>query len=141
MKIYGLSLAQVQEAAEASKVVLNEVSLQGSKKPYVNCTIRPSDGCPFRKVNAINGRKINAIDFYGHAAFITSLFKINPSAKVVSGVATFDGVNDFIRQFDTIAESNIGSLYQPVMAYEACTEISSDTFYNEYHETLMSLQQ
>lgn len=123
MKIYGLTLEQLQLAAKRAEVRLNNPTQCGSRRTYINTTIRPV-GDRWRKVSVFSGRRVYAVDFCGHAAFINEVFKLNPQAKVVSGTATFDGLLDYARKFEDVKMQNIGSRYRPVTAFNACSEES-----------------
>lgn len=143
MKIYGLSLAQVQQAAQVAGVALYETSEKGSKKPYINTMIRPvSKDALYRKV-AYNfqgkSRKVFAVDFLGHAAFFVACFAINPEAIIQSGLAKFEGVRDFKAQVYDLMDTNVCCQANPVSAYEACEASSVDSWENTVEPQLLQL--
>lgn len=67
-----------------------------------------------------SGRKIAAVCYHGHAAFMRELFARAPEAVLVSAQARYDGVRDFQAKACGVGEREIGSAFQPMQYSEAC---------------------
>lgn len=66
-------------------------------------------------------RKIAAVCFHGHAAFMQRVFDANPDAVIISAMARFDGVAAFQAEACNVGERNVGSDYYPQEYNRACT--------------------
>ncbi len=67
-----------------------------------------------------NGRRIAAACYHAHFDFMANLFKINPVAKIKSCQATYDGLTDFHQKAPGVAETNISSMFSPLVMGDAC---------------------
>jgi len=67
-----------------------------------------------------SGRRINSLCWHGHRDLFREVFKLEPGAKIMSAVATYDGVEDFEATFPDTAYDNVGSYFAPMSRNEAC---------------------
>lgn len=106
MKVYGCSREVIEQAAGAVDVKLYEV--RDVSKRCIQFTIRPTDETPteWRKVG-YRGRKIAAINWSGHKAFFDALFDRCADCRVVTAVATYDGIDSYKRVMPTTHEYNV----------------------------------
>ncbi len=61
-----------------------------------------------------SGRRTVSASWEAHRDFLTALFEVDPAAKVVSAMATYDGADDFHASFPDTAYTNVGSKAYPV---------------------------
>jgi hypothetical protein len=142
MKIYGINIDGVQKAARAAHAVLKDPELGGTRKVFINTTIRPdAEDKTFRKHAPSTGHKINAVDELGHGAFIIALFEQNPNAVITAGGGKikYDGLASFAKQLDGFINQNIGSHYSPKKAYDNATETSRQEWENVWVPRLKAL--
>ena len=66
------------------------------------------------------GRRIAAVCWHGHYAFMAALFERVPSARIVSMAARYDGKDEFAAFADRTGDRNIGSQVQPLAYRDAC---------------------
>ena len=91
---------------------------------HVNVTLKPNkDFRPdfFRKVN-MDGRKLNAVCFHGHLAWMTEIFTVQKKAHIRSTFASYKDAEDFF-QGDKVQETqerNVGSPDEYIPFSEAC---------------------
>jgi hypothetical protein len=62
----------------------------------------------------------SALCWHGFRDFFRAVFAIEPSARFVTMLATYDGAADFERVFPDTSEKNIGSQFAPVAIADAC---------------------
>lgn len=67
-----------------------------------------------------NARRINATCYHGHFAVLAVLFRLEPDAKVITTMATYQGEDDFYRKAYALAGRNIGSRMFPMSMDQAC---------------------
>jgi hypothetical protein len=61
-----------------------------------------------------------ALCWHGFRDFFRAVFAIEPSARFVTSLATYDGAADFERVFPDTSGKNIGSQFAPVAIADAC---------------------
>ena len=118
MEVRGLTLDQITSAATDTGVELYNVRQKrrdGTSHAFV---IRPL-GELFRKFSP-PGRRVWAVCYHGHAAFMQRVFDINPEATLISMMERFNGRADFQDKACAVANHNVGSAYQPADFGNAC---------------------
>lgn len=65
-------------------------------------------------------RRVSAVCWHGHYAFMRYLFALRPDARIKSAVADYRGLTDFLRSAGDTAHRNIGSSMYPLSMAEAC---------------------
>ena len=66
------------------------------------------------------GRRIAAVCWHGHRAFMEVMFSLAPNARLKSTVVTYGGRTDFWANHDATGDRNIGSMMQPLAYRDAC---------------------
>ena len=66
------------------------------------------------------GRRINAVCWHGHYAFMAALFERVPKTRLVSAAARYENKEDFDTFADRTGDRNIGSEYRPLAYRDAC---------------------
>ena len=66
------------------------------------------------------GRRIAAVCYHGHYAFMEALFQQVPTAVIVSSMMRYDGVEDFWYNAAHAGSRNVGSIAVPMSYDEAC---------------------
>jgi hypothetical protein len=92
MYVIGVSQSELNEIAAKTGVTIRNTRL-GPKKDAVSFKIVPITA-KYRRVN-IQGRKIQAVCFHGHAAFMYEIFQRYPGAEIGTGEAIYRGRSDF----------------------------------------------
>jgi hypothetical protein len=123
---------------EADEGVMKAGKNKGCRR--LNFTIRPIAGRPFaegtkskqwQKVNAAphqsgmgwrkDGRRnVHAVCFHGHWHFMKRVFDLDPAAKFVTGLDTWDGLDDFMERAEHSGMRNMGSMMYPEQYREQC---------------------
>ena len=67
-----------------------------------------------------SGRRVSAVCWHGFRDFYRALYERTPEAVVKSAMATYEGAEHFEATYRTTAGRNIGSLYNPCAAADAC---------------------
>ncbi len=119
MEVRGLNLGQLESAATDTGAELYNVRQKRQDGMGHAFVIRPL-GELFRKYTPHTGRKVWAVCYHGHAAFMQRVFDINPDATIISAMERFDGVQDFREKACDVGDQNVGSSYQPAYFSTAC---------------------
>lgn len=115
MQIRGLTEQQLETAATDVGVCLVNVRRAGRGFAF---TLGLTGELWRRRGHS--GRKVAAVCYHGHAAFMQRVFDANPEAVIISAMSRFDGVRDFQNRACLIGERNIGSLMRPLEYNAAC---------------------
>jgi hypothetical protein len=67
-----------------------------------------------------SGRHTIAACYHLHRDFMINLFNLNPTAKIISCQARYDGKDDFNVKYPSIGSKNVGSMMQPVCFADSC---------------------
>lgn len=129
MKIRNVTQEQVRDAARAACVGLRDIDQRGAA---VQVTLAPLGGDVYRRIGQsanANGRRrrINAVCFHGHLAFMRALYALAPSAIIRSGLRLM-GQNEVVYRSladlewigPAVGEINIGSMAHPLALEDAC---------------------
>jgi hypothetical protein len=123
---------------EADEGVMKAGKNKGCRR--LNFTLRPITGRPFaegtkskqwQKVNNApfqsgmgwrnDGRRnVHAVCFHGHWHFMKRVFDLDPRAKFVTGLDTWDGIDDFMQRAEASGMRNMGSIVYPEQYREQC---------------------
>lgn len=66
-------------------------------------------------------RRVAAVCWHGHRDFMRAIYRRDPDARIKSAFADYRGSEEFEQKFPTTGDRNIGSMYYPTLAREACT--------------------
>lgn len=116
MLAWGVTRDDLQSVATDTGVRLYEVDERGKA---VKFTLRP-EGETYRLINAVSGRRINAVCFHGHYLFMKKLFDRCPDARIKSTMADYRGWEEFRDKAGHAAYRNVGSQRFPVLYADAC---------------------
>jgi hypothetical protein len=127
--------AQVEALAEIASAVNvrihpESVGLAVSTRLYLDRAHIEEDGLPrWQRTSASSfayserlgrDRLVAAVCWHGHYAFMSRLFDEYPNARIASAFDTWKGAEDFYARAEASGNRNIGSMYRPVHANEAC---------------------
>ena len=91
-------------------------------RPYrikLQFTLRPKSGSDtYRSYDPISGRRIWAVDWQGHYVFMRAVLEIDPSARITTSRANYQGRDDFLDRAINTSFDNVGSQMYPVYAGE-----------------------
>lgn len=118
MKVWGATEAQLRAAAKAAGVAmdLEPVPLRRGG-PCFKVKLRPV-GDRYRRVGFRERKdgelsRIAATCFHGFLHFLNVVYAKAPAARVRSGMAAFNGAEDYKAKRGAIASRNVGSLARP----------------------------
>lgn len=83
--------------------------------------VNPGKPNKYQRINAVTGRKVNAVCWHGFRDFFLAVYRIEPGAKFVTQVDTWNGSADFEARFRESGYRNVGSMMYPVRAIDNCT--------------------
>lgn len=66
-------------------------------------------------------RKVAAVCWHGHYAFMSLLFARYPHARIVTGVTTYNGRKDFFHEAESTGDRNVGAPIYPRAMRDICT--------------------
>lgn len=119
MKVSNLtehSTASLGKAANEAGVILNNLRTDGNGFRFTLAL----DGERYRRLSHM-GKKVAAVCWHGHREFMLNLFTYEPNAKLVTAMATYDGVDEFCFKATDTGFKNIGSIAKPMKYIDACT--------------------
>lgn len=98
----GVQVSELEAVAAQVGVRLNGLQASESRKwgAVVRFTLRPIEG-KFQRYNQLHyerTRKVNAVCYHGHCAFLDLLFDRFPAARVESASATYEGRDDYAEE-------------------------------------------
>jgi len=126
MKIDGLTLAEFQEIVGKvsdevydGNVILTADSCDGSG---LSCTarIRASDPDGPGSRRSSNGRRQAAACWHAHRDVIHEVFERFPATRIVTGMAVYRGMFEFLKNYPGTADQNIGSERNPAYMPDLC---------------------
>jgi hypothetical protein len=127
MIIRHITLEQLQQAADAAGVRL--VGPHTEHRPRkegrgFRCRLGLI-GEQYRRLGH-TGRRVNAVCWHGHYAFMAALFALAPDAVIITASARYDGSGAFNREVGRYDggrayNQNIGSQFRPLTYGDACT--------------------
>lgn len=126
MQLRGISLEDCKRIAGELGIEFQGSDTSGPRKG-VEATglLRPIRGSnPYQRISAnafMGERKVAAICWHGHRDFMRRVLEIAPHARISSMFATYQGAEDFERNYQETGYRNIGSLMYPCSACEACS--------------------
>lgn len=120
-----LSRGELAEIAAENHVQLNEYREagheRGTGRQHHAFTIRPATGDDtYRKMNSHNGRRVWAVCWHGHYAFMAALLEEDPYARIRSAVADWKGRDDFHTRAPDTAWDEVGPMIYRHAACEDC---------------------
>ena len=123
MLAYNVDTHDLQAAATEAGVVLTGQQAQRDGTPIktgrgLRFTLLPQ-GKRYQR-RGFTGRRINALCWHGHYAFMAALFERVPSARIVSAMVRYDGKDEFEAFADRTGDRNIGSEREPLAYRDAC---------------------
>jgi hypothetical protein len=125
MRIYRVTREEILKAAEGiatAEVDYQNPSRGGGYTFRVKLYPLPGDDS-YRRVSVSpwqNERRVNAICWHGFEDFFKALFDLNPNARAVTAMATYDGKEGFYETYPETAWRNVGSQMFPVCACDSC---------------------
>lgn len=111
-------LETLMAAAEEVGVSLDTSAKGRQFRVKVNPGAKPNR---YQRINAITGRKVNAVCWHGFRDFFRAVYRIEPNARFVTAVDTWSGSADFEARFRASGYRNVGTLTYPVQAIDNCT--------------------
>ena len=123
MIAYNVDEQDLQAAATEAGVVLTGQQAQRDGTPIrtgrgLRFTLLPQ-GKRYQR-RGFTGRRINALCWHGHYAFMAALFERVPGARIVSAMVRYDGKDEFGAFADRTGDRNIGSEREPLAYRDAC---------------------
>lgn len=123
MQIWGVTREYAEAVAQDLGFRLDNVrpSSNGFK-----CVLRPISGdksTRFRRTSASifhGGRRVNAVCYHGHYAWMKSLLLHNPHGRIKSSMFDYKGLGEFNANAYDVGYRNIGSMYCPTSLSDAC---------------------
>lgn len=113
-----VQLITLMRAAEEVGVSLDTSAKGRQFRVKVNPGARPNR---YQRINAVTGRKVNAVCWHGFRDFFLAVYRIEPGAKFVTAVDTWKNSADFEARFRESGYRNVGSMMYPVRAIDNCT--------------------
>jgi len=106
----------------AAELQVQLYNLRRERNDSLSFVLRPLDRDRWRRKSAspVRSRRIWAVCFHGHYAFMRRVFELNPSAEIRTSMARYLGQVDFERKALGVGERNIGNPYNPVSLEGAC---------------------
>jgi len=124
MLIYKVTEEQLRKAAEGVCVIEAErMGVTNRATGFrVKCLpLKPADDPHFfQRRNRTGDRWVHALCWHGFEAFFKALFDINPEAKAITMMATYDGRDGFLENYPKTADFELGSRMFPCPAADAC---------------------
>lgn len=155
MKVWGVSEYDIRQAAEAVGVVIfadwggRGIDQDGRALNFrlALSTERQAEGYeyhepgerkrlhPFRwqrcSASPLQGeRRVSAVCWHGHYAFMRYLLALRPDARIKSAHADYRGLADFLVEAPSTGHHNVGSIMYPTYLKDACF---CDEYENEYY--------
>jgi hypothetical protein len=122
MRVLNCSHEDLRDAALESDVELYNVHCLTRTHRTHRLTLRPLWPQALRKWQRVSprGRKVHAVCWHGHLAFMRSLYKRNPEAKIRTAQMDYNSAQDLEAQKMESYHTNIGSVAFPSKYGEAC---------------------
>ena len=124
MLYYNTSLPQLEEAARLAGVSLKVGNPSGRGIRVTLALIPdPERRHPAEWQRVSHTRRVNAVCWHGHAAFMLHLYLLNPKVRIKGGrndAVDYRDAYYFLLRFRFTGRWNIGSLAHPLMYEDAC---------------------
>ena len=125
MTITGMTKEQIEAGVErienACVQYMDSLNRGGTRWRVKLNVISTRDNAPlYRRSARGNGRKVHALCWHGFREVMREWFKDCPGARLVTGMATYDGSDEFELYHAHTGQKNIGSLMYPMRADNAC---------------------
>lgn len=91
---------------------VNELQIKSNRVAVFTLRVNNSRAKPARL--SASGRRTCSVSWQAHYEFMQSLFTIDPNAKIVTGMAKYKGMQNFLDTCENTANKNIGSMMQPI---------------------------
>lgn len=124
MKVWGIDLETLESIKDSvSREYGGNVRWKRLPEPTgraiaFTLTVVSSHGDGSRRSN--EGRKIAAACWHVHRDLFTRIFGANPDARIKTAMADYRGEQDFYDTYPQTGAVNVGSLYNPLSARNAC---------------------
>ncbi len=105
----------IRQAAGAAGVDLNNFRPQGRGFAFTLGLV----GETWRRRSHL-GRRVAAVCWHGHRAFMQTLFHYAPNARLKSAAVQYDGHLEFWAKHNATGDRNIGSMMEPMAYRDAC---------------------
>lgn len=115
MIAYNVTNATIQMASYTAGVSLEGLRPEGKGLHFTLGLI----GERWRR-RSNHGRRVAAVCWHGHRAFMEALFNRAPAARLKSTMIDYRGRLDFWTRHDATGQRNIGSIAQPLAYRDAC---------------------
>lgn len=83
--------------------------------------VNPGRPNKYQRINAVTGRKVNAVCWHGFRDFFRAVYRQEPDAKFVTAFDTWQSSDDFEARHRESGYRNVGSIMFPVIAIDNCT--------------------
>ena len=117
MKLYGVPISTLRKAVrdvsdknyEGNITFKRVVEVVGRRSYRVDFTLTVCQSSKPGGRRSSGGRRIAAACWHAHRDVMTEIFRLFPSAKIITAMATYDGVRDYLDNFALTRLTNIGS--------------------------------
>lgn len=120
-----LTRADIERIADANGISLYNVrdDLDAPRRPRVAFVLRPLTDTfrATREADTKSGRRrIWAVCWHGHYAFMRDVFEADPAAEIRSSMARYRGRDEFFALAELSGDRNVGSMAAPARYGSAC---------------------
>ena len=124
MKVWGVTVEEVRAAVPVASLAYNG-NIVFKREPErdgraVRFTLTVKDSGDKGSRRSASGRRIAACCWHGHRDVMLAIFATNPDARVKSALADYRGMVDFAEKYPATGRTNIGSMFDPMDAEDAC---------------------
>lgn len=117
MNVKGMSRSELESIASSLDVRL--YNFRGEQDGSASFVLRPNDPDRWRR-RGHTGRRIWAVCYHGHYAFMRMVFERSPDAEIRTSMARYVGRADFERKALGVGDRNIGNRWNPLSLNNAC---------------------
>ena len=126
MNIAGLSLAEFTEVVnrvsaetyDGNVIVESNAHDAGNNRCVARIRVSDSSGTGSRR--AVKGRRMPAACWHAYRDVIHAVVESYPGAEIDTGMATYEGMSGFLRNYPGTADQNIGSAQRPAFMPDLC---------------------
>lgn len=115
MIAYNVNLDNIGRAATVAGVAIKNLRRQGTGFAFTLALNSET----WRRRSPL-GRRIAAVCWHGHRAFMEALFTRAPTTRLKSTMVDYNGRLEFWARHDETGDRNIGSLMEPMAYRDAC---------------------
>ena len=123
MKLYGITEDQLIDAIAKVSHDSYERNLTANivrHKTYLQWTLRVQDSRGPGAHRAASGRRTCSACWHAHFDVMQAIFLLNPDAKIVTAMARYDGIEDFLAKYRATGDWQVGSRMQPASYGDLC---------------------